>query len=122
QWTRVRLDVTLTFPRVIGERLDPFTNTWLPLGGFAQAPHDVQVCAIAPLTSLSNYGATCPATVKQSVCFSPGGQVSVSADDSCPGPAPRTGATTFIRTVDNAKKYKVVVWGLTGLPRLVDTW
>jgi hypothetical protein len=48
--------------------------------------------------------------------------VSVSADDTCPGGAPRTGATLFIRTVDAAKKYKVVTWGLTGLPRLIDSW
>jgi len=52
----------------------------------------------------------------------PGGQTSVSTDDTCPGPARGTGATLYVGTVDGGKKYKIVVFGLTGLPRLADTW
>jgi prepilin-type N-terminal cleavage/methylation domain-containing protein len=71
QWTRVRLDVTGTFARLVDERLDPITATWVPLGGSASAPHDVQVCAVAPATVLGAFLPGCPAAAKQSICFSP---------------------------------------------------
>jgi len=59
-----------------------------------------------------------------SVCFAPNGNVSVTtgAAAPCPGTPARSGATLFTRTFDNYNRYKLVIWGLTGLSKLISTW
>jgi hypothetical protein len=60
------------------------------------------------------------------VCFGPSGIVTVQpvandCDDSV-SITNAQGATVYIRTIDALYKYKLVIFKLTGLPRLIDTW
>ena len=63
-----------------------------------------------------------PLMVATPICFSPNGRVNQLA--TCPTTSQSTGngATIFFDTKAGDKKYRLVVWGLTGMPKLMDQW
>jgi len=103
---------------------DPANSTnWLPLGGTVNLPFDVQVCAPDALANLASASPTCPIATAKDICIAPSGAVTVlDAPGACDDNAAGTGATLYVRTADGKTKYKVVIFGLTGLPRVMDTW
>jgi len=58
------------------------------------------------------------------LCFFPNGRVTLRSDTNCPTTSPVTGGgvTLYFDNKSADKKYKVVVWGLTGMAKLIDTW
>ncbi|HEY7956440.1 MAG: Tfp pilus assembly protein FimT/FimU [Polyangia bacterium] len=100
-------------------------TTWVDLGGTMAAPNDVEFCAVSAATNLTTLTPSCPATTAVNLCFAPSGWVTVSNNDTCPGTVGATnpsGATLYVSTLDGDKHYKVMIFGLTGLPRLTDQW
>jgi len=66
---------------------------------------------------------TCPIASTTYICISPNGYVNKVDDGACnDSVGSGTGATLYMQTSDAQTKYKVMIWGLTGLPKLVDTW
>ena len=106
------------------ETRDPANSAnWLPLGGTVQLPHDVQLCAPEAVAQLGPATTSCPIAAAKDVCISPSGAVTVlNAPGACDDNAGGTGATLYVRTADGKTKYKVVIFGLTGLPKVMDQW
>lgn len=104
---------------------DPITKSWVMQSRTA-LPSSMQLCA--PLASMSLgtvLTPTCPLTnASNVVCFAPNGRVNTIASGTCPttSPASYTGATLLFATKAGDKKYRVVVWGLTGMAKVIDTW
>lgn len=121
--TRIRLDPTGPQMRLTAETQDPNNaGAWAPIAGTVAIPAGAQFCATSASPQLTVATPSCPLAAAINICFMPNAQVSVTTTATCPGASPRTGATIFFRTTDDAKHYKLVLWGLTGLPRLMDRW
>jgi prepilin-type N-terminal cleavage/methylation domain-containing protein len=122
----------------VSEGLDPAdaTKTTWQANGTTQSPVRVDICDLATGVSLATATPGCPigAAANTILCFSPNGRVNLTdTSTACPGtgsaaatnPTTGTGATLYFRGVQNGNqqnKYKIVVWGLTGLPKLIDSW
>lgn len=93
----------------------------IPPGGM-NAPADVDLTDVRSATDTTGLGP--PATTLPSqkfICFMPSGKVNVSTTNAC-STTTQTGATLYVHSFDDAKKYKIMIWGLTGLPRLADSY
>jgi type II secretory pathway pseudopilin PulG len=123
QTTRVYIGNT-TPPTFESQRLTaPNGTTWASIGGINRVPKDVQICDPIAGPQLTTQAPTCPLSAVQAVCFAANGRATYSADGTCPGAS--SGATLYLRSDEgsaNPKKYKIVIWGLTGLAKLMDTW
>jgi prepilin-type N-terminal cleavage/methylation domain-containing protein len=96
---------------------------WLPLGGTIQLPFDVQICAPDATANLGTATPACPIAGAKDICIAPSGAVTVlDAPGACDDTAAGTGATLYVRTADGKNRYKLVIFGLTALPRIMDTW
>ncbi len=120
--------VTIATSTVLTESYDPTSQTWLAQTK-TSLPSTLQMCTPVAGAQLVAQTPSCPSSGTNVLCFFPNGRVSLRTDTSCATTSPVTGsgATLFFRnnpgsstTVD--KKYKVVVWGLTGMAKLMDTW
>ena len=118
QPTRLRLSAGAIYAE---ERAAGTLNAWIPVGGRTVLPRGIELCAVDAFANLQAAQPACPLSGSASVCFDAGGRVTVSADGSCPSALP-TGATVYLHTVDNGHKYKVPLFGLTGMSRLVQSW
>ena len=120
------------------EVLDPAdatNSTWL-VNTSTSAPLRIEFCEPAVGVSLVSATPTCPITtaMNSTLCIAPNGRASLAATGGvCPGtgsatasqPSTGAGATIYFRGTQeqrNDVRYKVLVWGLTGLPKLVDQW
>ncbi len=137
--SRIRIVPNTGAPtQVVSEVLDPTDATksiWL-LNGTTTAPSHIQFCEPAAGVVLSTVTPTCPLTtaMNTTLCLDANGKVNLtSSATACPGtgsataaaPVAGTGATIYFRgtrELNNDVKYKLVVWGLTGLPKLIDAW
>ena len=123
---------------IFSEVLDPADATksnWLA-NGQATAPIRIEFCQPASGVSLVSATPTCPITaaMNTTLCIASNGRVNLAATGgTCPGtgsaaasqPASGTGATLYFQGTQeqrNDVQYKLLVWGLTGLPKLVDRW
>ena len=137
---RVRIVLPSGAPvQLVSEVLDPADSTktnWLTIAT-TNAPPLMEFCQPAVGVNLTTTGTpTCPITSSMNtiVCFAPNGRVNLTTSaTACPGtgsatasmPSSGGGATVYFRgtqSTNNDVKYKLVVWGLTGLPKLVDSW
>ncbi|HJZ85673.1 MAG TPA: prepilin-type N-terminal cleavage/methylation domain-containing protein [Polyangia bacterium] len=112
-------------PVVFLEQFDTAAATWAPISQ-TPLPADVQLCVAAYATAPGPLTPTCPATSELRLEYTNGGvQVRDGSNSQvCPssGSLPCTGISLPFGTTDNAHQYKVHVFGLTGLPRLMDQW
>jgi type II secretory pathway pseudopilin PulG len=99
------------------------TSTWTAI---APVLHTTEVTMCGPVSGpqLVSQTPTCPlATDTQALCYAINGNVGLSTTGACPPTNAKSGGTIFFRSARNeGEKYKVVVWGLTGLPKLVTAW
>ncbi len=95
-------------------------STWLAVSGGLAAPAGVFLCQVDAQTTLSPASPACPLAGETHVCVSPSGRISVTLAAACGG-AP-TGATLYVGTADGRRRYKIALFALTGLGRLVDSW
>jgi prepilin-type N-terminal cleavage/methylation domain-containing protein len=127
QTTRVTFNLP-TAPGVrssfLVERLNaPNSTSWESLGPIIQVPDGVEICDLLAGAVLTTAAPSCPFSSTAAICFQPTGRASLSLNGSCPGLA--SGATIALEDENgdtNKRKFKIVVWGLTGLPKLMDQW
>jgi prepilin-type N-terminal cleavage/methylation domain-containing protein len=100
------------------------TKTWL-LQGSLKVPSSLQLCGADTLPKIGSatVAPTCPissATLNY-ICFAPNGHVSARSDGSCVA-SDMGGTTLYLKTASGDKKYRIVIWGLTGMAKVIDTW
>jgi prepilin-type N-terminal cleavage/methylation domain-containing protein len=123
QPTRLRVVSALNPPQIVSERFDTVSGTWVTLGGAIQAPSGVQLCDTALGAILTAWTPpACPTTTDSRVCFGTNGRVTLTTTDTCNPSSAGTGATIFAQTLNGAQKYKLVLYRLTGMPKIMDSW
>jgi prepilin-type N-terminal cleavage/methylation domain-containing protein len=113
--------VTIGSTSVVTEQRSPATGTYTQEIAKYRFPKGVVPCtpkAGAILTTAS--GVVCPISATAWVCVAAGGQTTLSADGTCPGAT--SGATLFIRSLEGLQPFKIPIYGLTGLAKLIDKW
>lgn len=122
--SRVTLTPGTPAMRVVTDQWDPSTSTWVTQGT-VWVPSSLQLCQPDASVQLGSVSPACPITTSSTniVCFAPNGRVNLVAAN-CPTTSPSngTGATLYFSTTAGDKKYRLVVWGLTGMPKLIDQW
>jgi hypothetical protein len=98
------------------------TGTWLDQTTVS-LPTSMQFCT--PQTGVSTSSPVCPMTATSVICFSPNGHVNLPPTGTCAttsSPSAFSGATLYVENKDGGKKYKLWVFGLTGMTKMVDQW
>lgn len=105
---------------------DTTKAVWVSQSSFT-LPSTIELCASE--ANVANLGTTatpiCPLTGTNNVCFWPNGRASVLTGGSvCPttSPSAGTGGTLYLSTYDGDKNYRLWVWGLTGMVKMIDQW
>jgi prepilin-type N-terminal cleavage/methylation domain-containing protein len=108
------------------------TSNWTSLSMLSRAPSDIELCTPQAGFQLPSAPPQCPLDTSGGhyVCFWPNGNVfSSGADDCTPNNKQQQipGATLYVRTTDigpnapdGTHHYKIPIWGLTGMPKLLD--
>ncbi len=124
--------------KILSERIDtndPNRTSWIEMQT-VYVPAMVEMCQMTASVVTASATPTCPITSSMNtrICFASNGRVNLTdTSTNCPGtgsstatsPSTGTGATVFFRGTqesNNDVKYKIMVWGLTGLPRMTDQW
>jgi len=124
--TRITIYSTGTSSSIVSEMMQPDGLTWQKLDGTDGMEHGVEVCdaqAGRVTTAWPTSGLNCPTTATSSsptYIYFGKGSTACGANFACIFGNTTGGATIFLRTHDDAKHYRVPMWGLTGLPSLVD--
>ena len=90
-------------------------------------PSTMRLCTA--VSGVSNLGSsvtpTCPLAGTENVCFWPNGRADIKTDGSActtTNPSTSSGATLYLATYAGDKKYRIWVWGLTGMIKMIDQW
>jgi len=115
--------LTLSAASVVTATWEPTTRAWTTASTI-WLPSTLQMCTPASSVQFGTVSPACPLTGTTTLCFSPNGRVNAPASGVCAttNPATGTGATIYFATKAADKKYRVVVWGLTGMAKVIDTW
>jgi hypothetical protein len=113
-------------PRAVLETPDPVTkafNATTPVGGL-EAPNDVYITQVKNFPDTTT---TPPSPlllpVEEAICFMPDGKVNVivlGTTNICPPTPAASGATVYVRSFDDLKHYKILIYGLTGMPKILE--
>jgi len=105
---------------------DPIVAKTLVTQSKLALPSSMQLCAPKDGAILNPASPSCPASpsATDTLCFAPNGTVKLITSGKCQATSPATanGATLFFETKTGDKKYRIVVWGLTGMAKVIDTW
>jgi prepilin-type N-terminal cleavage/methylation domain-containing protein len=120
--------VTLSKTSVSTYQYDTTAAAWPTTPQFTVAlPSTMQLCTST--TDVSNLGSaatpTCPLSGTNTICFWPNGRASVTTTStacSATSPSLGTGGTLFLETYAADKKYRIWIWGLTGMTKMTDQW
>ena len=108
-------------------KLEADGTTWTKLDGSEPTSHSIDVCDAQggrpnPLGAWPTSGLNCPTTAtsttpitiyfSKSLCTYPA--------FNCVSGSTSTGSIIYLQTHDGTKHYRIPIWGLTGLPALVD--
>jgi hypothetical protein len=91
-------------------------GNWITLGALV-APTGLEMCAVDQGVTLTAATPTCPLAATATIDFGACGSYL-----ACVSGTASNGATLYFHSQDNDKKYKLMIFGLTGMPKLVDTW
>jgi prepilin-type N-terminal cleavage/methylation domain-containing protein len=90
-------------------------------------PSTMRLCTA--VSGVSNLGSsvtpTCPLSGTENICFWPNGRADIKTDGSAcktTNPSTSSGATLYLATYAGDKKYRIWVWGLTGMIKMIDQW
>jgi hypothetical protein len=98
------------------------TPAFQDLGATLTAPIDVQLCQPDSSAMLATAAPVCPLSAAFAICFLPSGASYLQTTTSCPLVAAPSGATLYVSSVTLDKKFKLPLFGLTGMGKLMDTW
>jgi prepilin-type N-terminal cleavage/methylation domain-containing protein len=87
-------------------------------------PSGLQLCAPTSGVSFGSVSPTCPLTGTQDICFYANGHVDWPSSGACAISTPSTfsGTTLYLETYSGDKKFRILIWGLTGMVKVIDTW
>jgi Tfp pilus assembly protein FimT len=116
-----------TAPSTVTSEMQQLDGTWVILGGTQNAPQGLELCDPEQTTSITTAAPICPATKTTEITFAKNGPcrqffACVTALNGAAIPTPLGGTTVYFRSIDDAKHYKLPVFSLTGLPKVVDRW
>jgi prepilin-type N-terminal cleavage/methylation domain-containing protein len=123
---RTRITLNTSPMRLDTESQEPTTGGWVAQGSL-KLPSTLQLCVPRAAAEIGTIATpTCPltSTSLNRICFSTSGKVSMPNDGDCTKAAsnPMTGATIYFETMNADHKYRIVVWGLTGMAKVIDQW
>lgn len=97
------------------------TATWVDQSRIS-VPTSMWLCT--PKSGLSTNTPTCPMTAANVLCFYANGRVDDPPSGTCAttSPSSGSGATLFVGNTAGDKKYKLWIWGLTGMTKMMDQW
>ena len=109
--------------RIVTSAYDTTTSTWKAQSALA-LPSTLQLCTPASSVQFGTVTPSCPFSTTSVICFSPNGRVNMPASGTCAttSPSTDTGATIYVATKAADKKFRILVWGLTGMAKVIDTW
>jgi hypothetical protein len=123
--TRVTVYANGSSSTITSERLESDGSTWTKLDGAEPSSHGVDVCdALAGRTlgAWPTSGLNCPTTATSSspivIYFSK--SLCTYPAFNCVSGSTSPGSTIYLQTHDAGHKYRIPIWGLTGLPTLID--
>jgi prepilin-type N-terminal cleavage/methylation domain-containing protein len=124
--TRVTLTPSAPAMRVVTDAWDPASASWQTQMTL-MVPSSLQLCAPDASIQLGPVSPSCPLNATQAniVCFAANGRVNLTtAAVGCAtaSPSSGTGATLYVRSANGDKKYRMLIWGLTGMVKLIDQW
>jgi prepilin-type N-terminal cleavage/methylation domain-containing protein len=89
-------------------------------------PSKTILCTPAAAVQLGVVTSACPFSLVggKELCFSPNGRVNLVAGGACAATTTSTGtgATIYLDTNNGEHHFRLVVWGLTGMAKIIDTW
>jgi prepilin-type N-terminal cleavage/methylation domain-containing protein len=102
---------------------DPTSKSWVGQTKL-KVPSSMQLCVPSASMTLGSVTPTCPLTnANNTLCYLPNGRVGLITSGTCITNPPTTyGGTVYFSTKAGDKKFRVVVWGLTGMAKVIDTW
>ena len=111
-----------TVYQLVAQVWSPTAGGFVDLGATLNAPVDVQLCNASGSAVLTTASPTCPMTASFAICFLSSGAsyLQTSATPNCQTIAGPTGATIYVQTVTGDKRYKLPLFGLTGMAKLKD--
>ena len=97
------------------------TSAWVDQTKIS-VPTSMAFCT--PQQGITQNTPTCPLTSAKVLCFYANGRVDLPTSGSCAttSPSSGSGATLFVENSAGDKKYKLWVWGLTGMTKIMDRW
>ena len=120
---RVTLSPASPAMTVLTETYDPTTTpaSWVKQS-LVSLPSSMQLCTVGGSVQLGTQSPACPMTATTVLCFYANGRVNQPASNTCQTSSPTTGsgATIYLQNKDATKKYRVWVWGLTGMVKMID--
>lgn len=120
-----RMVVDITNGAVETSTYDPTTAAW-GAATTLTAPRKSQLCTPKGSVDLgTTVTPTCPTTGTPTICFAPNGRVTFQASSTlCPttSPSTGTGATIYFGSNSTEGHYRIVIWGLTGMSKIIDRW
>jgi prepilin-type N-terminal cleavage/methylation domain-containing protein len=123
--TRVTLSPASPAMTVLTETYDPNSTNWVKQSTLSM-PSSMRFCTppSGGGIQIGTQTPTCPMTAATVLCFYANGRVDVPSNGTCQISSPTTGsgATIYFGTNDSGKKYRMWVWGLTGMVKMVDQW
>jgi prepilin-type N-terminal cleavage/methylation domain-containing protein len=109
------------------EVLEADGTTWTKLDGAEPQGHGIEICdsKAGRLTGAwPTSGLNCPTTATSSspiyIMYGKGQCTGNSSYVNCLQGSTSSGSTIYLQTHDGGHKFRILIWGLTGLPALVD--
>ena len=108
---------------VLTETYDPTSTTWIKQSTLSM-PTSLQFCGVTQGVVMGTVSLVCSLTTVTVLCFYATGRVDQPVSNTCQtsSPTSSTGATIYFETTTAEKKYRLWVWGLTGMVKMIDQW
>jgi len=109
---------------VVMSSYDAASSTWKRQTTLA-LPSTLELCTPAGAVNLgASATPVCPLSGTNTLCFYPNGRTTLLTSGTCQttSVSSGTGATLYVATYDQTKKYQLPIWGLTGMTKVIDQW
>ena len=109
---------------VVTSSYDAASSTWKQQATLA-LPSTLELCTPSQTVNLgASATPTCPFSGTDTLCFYPNGRTDLLTSGVCQttSKSSGSGATLYLATYDQTKKYQLPIWGLTGMTKVIDQW
>ena len=109
---------------VVTSSYDAASSTWKQQATLA-LPSTLELCTPSQTVNLgASATPACPFSGTDTLCFYPNGRADLPTSGICQttSQSSGSGATLYLATYDQTKKYQLPIWGLTGMTKVIDQW